>query len=51
MVVERRRRSAPEAGGSRKRIFWARATPKRGQVGDVRARGVAHDPGASRRST
>src|ERR1700683_4322263 len=46
------RRSAPEAGGSRKRIvLWRAPRPKRGAGGNIRSRGVAHDPGASRRST
>src|ERR1700680_1081162 len=52
MVVERR-----EAQRARNRRFAqadcsvARATPEAGAGGNIRARGVAHDPGASRRST
>ena len=52
MVVERR-----EAQRARSRRFAqaerpvARATPEARAGGNVRPRGVAHDPGASRRST
>jgi hypothetical protein len=52
MVVERR-----EAQRARSRRFaqadWsvARATPEAWAGGNIRPRGVAHDPGASRRST
>jgi len=52
MVVERR-----EAQRARSRRFAqadrsvARATPEAWAVGNIRPRGVAHDPGASRRST
>jgi hypothetical protein len=52
MVVERR-----EAQRARSRRFAraersvARATPEARAGGDIRPRGVAHDPGASRRST
>ena len=52
MVVERR-----EAQRARSRRFAqadrsvARATPEAGAGGNIRPRGVAHDPGASRRST
>src|SRR5580704_4323610 len=52
MVVERR-----EAQRARSRRFAqadcsvARATPEAWAGGNIRPRGVAHDPGASRRST
>ena len=52
MVVERR-----EAQRARNRRFAqadcsvARATPEAWAGGNIRPRGVAHDPGASRRST
>jgi hypothetical protein len=52
MVVERR-----EAQRARSRRFAqadcpvARATPEAQAGGNIRPRGVAHDPGASRRST
>ena len=52
MVVERR-----EAQRARSRQFAqadcsvARATPEAWAGGNIRPRGVAHDPGASRRST
>ena len=52
MVVERR-----EAQRARSRRFAqadcsvARATPEARAGGNIRPRGVAHDPGASRRST
>jgi hypothetical protein len=52
MVVERR-----EAQRARSRRYAqadrsvARATPEAWAGGNIRPRGVAHDPGASRRST